>query len=295
MTIAQLIPLVSQLSIALIVFSIALAARPGDLTYLLRKPSLLVRSLLSMSVLIPILAAIIARSFHLRPEVKIALIVLAVSPVPPILPGKQSKAGGNVSYAIGLLMTTAVLAIVTVPVSIALIGHFFERDVQVPMPVIAMILAKSVIVPVFLGVIVSRVAPSFAQRAAKPISTVGTILLMLAFLPVVIKMWPAIAATVGDFTLVSIVLFVFASLLIGHLLGGPDPDDRTVLGLASASRHPAVALATASAITAPENQPAVSAAVMLAVLVSIVVTGPYVKWRRRGHAAVGTPASTPAR
>jgi BASS family bile acid:Na+ symporter len=295
MTIAQLIPLVSQLSIALIVFSIALAARPGDLTYLLRKPSLLVRSLLSMSVLIPILAAIIAKSFHLRPEVKVALIVLAVSPVPPILPGKQSKAGGNVSYAIGLLMTTAVLAIVTVPVSIALIGRFFERDVQVPMPVIAMILAKSVIIPVILGVIVSRVAPSFAQRAAKPISTVSTILLMLVFLPVVIKMWPAIAATVGDFTLVSIILFVLASLVIGHLLGGPDPDDRTVLGLASASRHPAVALATASAITAPENQPGVSAAVMLAVLVSIVVTVPYVKWRRRGPAAVGTPASTPAR
>ena len=90
-------------------------------------------------------------------------------------------------------------------------------------------------------------------------------------------------------------VFVLASLLIGHLLGGPDPGDRTVLALASASRHPAVAMAAASAISAPEKHPAVSAAVLLAFLVSAIVTGPYVKWRKRGHSAFATPAHTPAR
>src|SRR5262245_16078939 len=98
MTLAQLVPIVLQISVGLVVFSIGLQAQRGDLSYLLRNPAMLVRSLLAMNVIMPILAVATALAFHLRPEVEVALILLAVAPVPPILPGKQKKAGGNVSY-----------------------------------------------------------------------------------------------------------------------------------------------------------------------------------------------------
>src|SRR5262252_7085921 len=115
MSLAQLIPLALEISIGLIVLAIGLRATPGDLTYVLRKPSLLLRSVLAMNVLMPLVAAGIAAAFHLRPAVEAALILLAVSPVPPILPGKEQKAGGNVSYAVGLLAVSAVLAIGSAP------------------------------------------------------------------------------------------------------------------------------------------------------------------------------------
>jgi hypothetical protein len=35
--------------------------------------------------------------------------------------------------------------------------------------------------------------------------------------------------------------------IVGHALGGPDPDNRTVLALSTTSRHPAIALASAVA------------------------------------------------
>jgi BASS family bile acid:Na+ symporter len=99
-------------------------------------------------------------------------------------------------------------------------------------------------------------------------------------------MWPAIVGLIGDFTLVAIIIFTLVSLALGHLLGGPDPDDRTVLGLSTASRHPGVAIAIASAI-APDKKAvaAVAAAVFLCVLVGVAVTVPYVRWRKRSHAA----------
>src|SRR5262245_12980070 len=109
---AKLIALVLQISIGLIVCSVALRAKPGDITYLLRRPSLLVRSLLAMNVVMPFIAALVAMFFHLRPEVELALVLLAVSPVPPILPGKEGKAGGNISYGIGLLTLSALTSIV---------------------------------------------------------------------------------------------------------------------------------------------------------------------------------------
>src|SRR5262245_17628179 len=91
MSLAQLIPLALQVSIGLIVFSLALQAQPGDLVSLWRRPGLLFRSLLSMNVVMPLLAAGIALAFKLKPAVEAALILLSVAPVPPILPGSRSR------------------------------------------------------------------------------------------------------------------------------------------------------------------------------------------------------------
>ena len=115
MSLARLIPLLLQASLAAVVISLALRSRPGDMTYLLGRPGKLVRSVLAMFVVLPTLTLLIVSAFHLKPAVEAALVLLAVSPVPPILPGKQTKAGGSYSYALGLLMLSAVLAIVTVP------------------------------------------------------------------------------------------------------------------------------------------------------------------------------------
>ena len=288
MSLAQLVPIVLQVSIGLVVFCLALRAERGDLTYLLRHPALLVRSVLSMNVLMPLFALAVAALFKLRLEVEVALVLLALSPVPPVLPGKQGKAGGNVSYAIGLLMMSALLAIVVVPLSVALIGRAMGREDLVPMGLVAKTVGLSVVAPLLLGVLVRNVAPAFAQKAAGPLSKLGTILVLVAFLPVLVSQWPAIVAQVGDFTLAAIVLFTVAGLVVGHVLGGPEPENRTVLALATANRHPGVALAVAGAVAAPENRGILAAAVFLAFLAGTVLVIPYVKWRKRGAAAGAT-------
>jgi BASS family bile acid:Na+ symporter len=53
---------------------------------------------------------------------------------------------------------------------------------------------------------------------------------------------------VGNGTILALGAFTLAGLAAGHLLGGPNRDDCTVLALATASRHPGVALAIASAV-----------------------------------------------
>src|SRR5262245_48681904 len=286
---AQLVTLALQVSIALIVFAVALQAKPGDIGYLLRRPSLLLRSVLAMNVVMPIIAAAIAAAFNLNPAVEVALILLAVSPVPPILPGKEVKAGANISYRIGLLAVSAILAIVAVPLSVMVIGRLFGRDLQVPFATIAPVVAKTVLVPLLLGAIVRSIAPALA-RLASPITKIAAIILLLGLVLILATMWKGIAAAVGDFTLVAIVLFVLVSLAVGHLLGGPEYDDRTVLGLSTASRHPGVAVATAGAIaTSAEEKGAVAAAILLCVLVGAVVTTPYVKLRKHGPRVTGTP------
>jgi len=67
------------------------------------------------------------------------------------------------------------------------------------------------------------------------------------------------------------------------MLGGPDPNDRTVLALSNATRHPGVAIGIAHA--AGSDDPNVVAAVFLSLLVAIVVCAPYTQLRRRSAAA----------
>jgi BASS family bile acid:Na+ symporter len=131
--------------------------------------------------------------------------------------------------------------------------------------------------------IVNRLAPALAERIARPVSLLATTLLVAAALPVLFTAWPAIMSMIGNGTLLTLALFTIVGLIVGHWLGGDNPDNRTVLALATSARHPAVALAIAG--TNFEQQKAVLAVVLLHLLVGIVVSLPYVVWRKRRHAS----------
>jgi BASS family bile acid:Na+ symporter len=290
MDLATLISIAIRASIGLIVFGLALNASPQDALYLFRRPGQLVRSLLAMNVMMPLFAAALAAAFDLNPAVKIALIALAVSPVPPVLPKKQLKAGGRASYAVGLLVAAALLAIVFVPVAVDLLGRAFSLPLYMSPAAIAQLVFMTVLAPLAVGIMVRGVVPRMAERMAQPISLVATVLLVVSVLPIFFTAWPAMVSLVGNGTIVAIVAFSLAGLAAGHLLGGPDPEDCAVLALATASRHPGVALAIASANFPGEKL--VPAAVLLYLIVSALVSIPYLTWRRRQHGGIASAVET---
>jgi len=191
MALAQLIPLAIQLSMAIIIFCVALDARFSDLTFLWRRPSLLLRSLLSMLVVMPVVAVAMAMLFDLNDAVELALVASALSPVPPILPNKQIKAGGEPSYVVGLLTSTALVSIAYVPLVATLLGDLFHRPVDVSVGRVTAIVATSMLLPVLAGMAVRRLAPALARRIDKPLSMLATLVLVAACVPILIKEWPA--------------------------------------------------------------------------------------------------------
>lgn len=95
MSLATLIPLVLKASIVLNVVLLGLDARPRDVIDLVRSPGKLTRSLLSIYILMPLFVGVGVAIFELHPAVEIALLALAVSPIPPLLPKKTRKAGAR--------------------------------------------------------------------------------------------------------------------------------------------------------------------------------------------------------
>jgi len=282
MDLATLMQLALKASIPLIVFGLGLQAGWSDATYLFRHPARLLRAVLSMYVVMPAAIAALVAFVHPLPAVGLALLALSLSPVPPILPKKQVKAGGDTSYVGGLLVAISLLAIVVVPLGVSWLGHLFDREVSVEPAVIAKAVAMTVLVPLAVGLLVHQVAPGLAARIARPVGLIGTLLLAFAAIVLAIGAWPTMRSLMRDGTLVIIAVAVLIGLVAGHWLGGPDEGDRAALALSTSTRHPGVALAVTAAAGASAKEEL--AAVLLYLVVGTIVTLPYMAWRKKHQA-----------
>ena len=281
MSLATLIPLVLKFSIMLMVFAIGLKATFADTLYLFRCPRKLLRALVSMFVVMPLFALLLDYTFQLNPPLKIALIALAVSPIPPFLPTKAMKAGGREDYTIGLLTATAVLSVVVIPLMMELVERISGVPLQMRARDVAALVLSSVLVPLLLGMGVRYLWSSFAERAAKPIATFAIVMLIVPCIPILFTSVRAVLALVGDGTLIALAAFALVGLIVGHLLGGPDPENRAVLALATSSRHPAVALAI-SHVNFP-NQKLAGALVLVYLILSTILAAPYLNWAKKSQ------------
>jgi BASS family bile acid:Na+ symporter len=277
-------------SLMLTVFGFGLRATFDDLLYLVKRPGLLLRTLLSMYVIMPVAALLLVQALSLDPRVELALICLAVSPVPPLLPKKAGKVSEEGGYAIALVATMALLSIIIVPAALQIMSAVFNRDVAMSSAAVAATVVKTAIAPLVAGVLVRTMAPGLAKKIAKPLSTIGVVVLLIGVVIILVKAWPAIMAVATPPTLLAIAAFVVIGFVVGHILGGSEPGHEGVLSLASATRHPGLALAIATA-----NFPAdgIGGVILLYLLVGAVVGVPFIKWEK-SRTSVDVPETSPA-
>jgi BASS family bile acid:Na+ symporter len=278
MDLRQLVILGLQISVVLTVFGYGLKTTVGDLLYVVKRPGLLARSLLSVFVIMPVIAFALARLFNIRGVVEISLVALAISPVPPLLPMKEAKAGGKESYGLGLMALLALLAIPAAPLAVEVLERFSGQPLDMNAAAIARLVMISVLVPLAAGMIVRAVAPAIAERIDSPVSMGAKILLIVAAIALLAGVWRSVWAATGRGAILAIVVFIAAGLAVGHLLGAPKREESVVLGLSTACRHPAIAFAIASA-NYPEER--FGGAIILYLLISALVGIPYVKWNRQ--------------
>ena len=280
MDLKQLVVLALQISIIATVFGFGLRATSADLLYLVHRPGLLVRSLLAMFVIMPVVAMALVWLFDFPPAVNIVLVALAISPVPPLLPMKETKAGGNLSYGLGLMAVLALVSIVVVPATLTVLGRLSGRPLGLAPGSVAGVMLKAVLVPLAIGMIVRAVSPRIADRSAAAVMVVVKVLLPVAVIAVLAGAVSAIYALLGAGTVLGLTIFTLSGLAIGHVLGGPDPGHSSVLALATACRHPAIALSIATT-NFPEQR--FAALILLYLIVSAIVGIPYLMWQQRAE------------
>jgi BASS family bile acid:Na+ symporter len=287
MELRQFVMLLLQVSILSTVFALGLKAAPGDLLYLVRRPGLLARSLLAVFVIMPAVTVTLLRLFDFTRTVEIALVALALSPVPPLLPKRESKAGGDSSYALGLMAILALLSILIVPLGLEILQRIFVRELTIAPSAVARVVLIAALLPVAVGMALRAMLPTIAGRLETFATIVGRVLLPVSVVLLLALTHAAIWALMTPGTTLAIAIFVIAGLGIGHVLGGPNPEHSVVLALSTACRHPAIALSIA-ATNFPDER--FGAVILLYLLLNVVIGFPYVAWQRRHAAAVAHTA-----
>jgi len=288
MSVQSIIGLAFPASIFLAVLAVGMRVAPADLRYLLSRPSRLFRSLLAMNVLAPVIAVLVCKMFSLHPAVIVALVTLAVAPVGALFSQAMLPlvAPGDAAYARGLFFASIVLSVVLTPLTVELIQLIFGGEVHVnPLPV-AEVVVSSVLLPLGIGLAIAQWWPA-AMRWNSAIQTVSSIVLGVCSVALLVVVWSRLDLVIQEGTLTAIIMMTLLGLAVGHLLGGPGEDDRTVLAFATVSRHPGVAIVVASLM----DQPLAPIGVLLAVIVSEIAVAPYELWRKRlrgtGHTTPG--------
>ena len=276
---AIVLKLVLLLGIVLLVVAIGLRARLEEPLLLLRRPALALRAMVAMYVALPVFVLVLVWLLPLREGVGAVLLGFAVSPVLPPWAKKGAAVGGQTDYVIGLELLSAGVALLVVPLMIWIVYRVFGVETTLEPMAVEQVLLATVAVPLALGMGLARLWPGAAPRLAALADRAGTVVVLLGAVVLLVVHGRAILGVIGQGTLIVTVAVIAFGLLVGHLLGGPDPGNREALASATVSRHPAVALVLASGAF-PELESTVIGMVLLFLLASLLLPIAYERWRK---------------
>ncbi|WP_411966053.1 bile acid:sodium symporter family protein [Haloferax sp. YSMS24] len=224
----------------------------GDILRTIREYNLVGRWLLTNLVFVPLLALLFGAVFDLSQPFLLTFVLVAVAPGAPFIPQLIRLAGEDSHEAVRLTTALTVISVVTVPVFVAAMLFVLQVETSVSPWRFFLPLTFVLLVPVVAGILVRALRPELATRLARPVVLLANLSLVLALgitlllgLDRIIDVFVALFAT-GALLLMS--LFVFASIGIGWVLGGPTQQSRRILALGTAGRNVNIALFIAVAV-----------------------------------------------
>jgi BASS family bile acid:Na+ symporter len=279
----QWVGLIALPTLFTVMFAIGLMLGPAQVAAAMTRRNILLAVLFAAVVPLPVVTVVAVELFNLRGPIGVGLLLMAISPGAPFALRRAIDAGGHREFAPALHIAIVALAVVTVPLSVAILSALFSAKFQVTYLQIGKQVFFSQLLPLLLGALIRYLRPGlatrlepFAARLGNRLVAVFTVILLIDIVPIV--------ASIGYVpTLAGAGMAIFA-LAIGGLLAGRDAEARPAAAIAVAMRNPGLALVIAEANRAP---PAVSAVILgYTVGVALVVSG-FLWWKRRKMRAMG--------
>ena len=104
--------------VALVMFSIGLRVRGGELLDVLRNRALLVRTLLANCVIVPALGFLLVHLFPLTPDATVGILLLAAIPGTPIALQFTRQAKTRLAFAAAMTFVLSLVSIAMTPLAV---------------------------------------------------------------------------------------------------------------------------------------------------------------------------------
>jgi predicted Na+-dependent transporter len=209
----------------------------------LRNSRLVMAVLAANFILAPALAYGIGRLLPLSDGLRFGLILVSTAAGAPFLPRLAQLAKGDVAFAVGLMTLLVVTTIFYMPIMLPLL----LRGVTVNPWQIARTLILLIFLPLTLGLLINSRYEQTAAAWVPYLAKASNIALVSLLASGLIAYLSAIIRIIGATGILAALLFLLSCFSAGTLLGGRYYPIRTVLGLGTAQRNLAAALAVATA------------------------------------------------
>ncbi|MGA9380921.1 MAG: hypothetical protein WBV73_19320 [Phormidium sp.] len=272
----------AKLTLFALMFSMGLNWTLVDVVWLWKQPSLLLRSLFSVFIAVPLLGVLVTFIPGLTVPERIGIGAMMVCPGAPAIPLKSLKAGGNADFVASLQFAVCTLAIISIPLTALILAQFYPNHAWLSPQEIAKQIFSAQLLPMGIGVLLAHYLPKLADDLVEPITKIAQfLLLLLVIVLLVVNLDQVINAGLPAY--LAIALMSIGSLVCGHFLGGPQPDTQTVLAYATVSRNAGLAVLLIS-LNFPNLdyvKGGILNTVITYILIAAIVSIPYTTWRKK--------------
>ncbi len=283
-----LLTIVAAATIFTVMLDLGLGIEAREIAQVRRYPGLIARALFSVLVVVPALALLVTRAFDLPRPVEIGIVLMAISPGAPVALRRSLDAGGHRSFAPALQILLALLAVISMPLSIAALDELYAGHASIAPWQLAKQVLIAQLLPLSIGLSIRHAFPVWAATVEPKLATFAKYVLIALTVLVLVDVWQVVIDA-GPRVVLAIVVMSVLALTVGHRLGGPEPATRTAVAISSAARNPGLALLVA---TLNDAHPAIIATVLAYLVAAAFTVIAYAVWRRR-RAGAATADSQP--
>ncbi|HEY2473817.1 MAG TPA: bile acid:sodium symporter [Candidatus Cybelea sp.] len=266
MTLLKIVPIVLLVSLT---FTAGLLVNLAALRDTIKRVGVLLRALIANFVIVPALALVITRAYHLPDPIATGVLLMAMAPgVPFIMLAGGRQKGGSLELAIEVTFIMAALSTITIPFTARLLLRE-ASGARVPLEQLVA-LGLFQLLPLIVGALLAARRPAIALAITpffKRLTMIGAIALLAIVMPQIVRSVAIVYGTLGTLAMLTIVIL---SLATGWLAGGRRAEYRHTLAIGTALRNPGSAAVIASLFKSPTVEAAVATYLIVQFVVAAV-------------------------
>jgi len=205
-----------NITLAVIMFGVALGITPGDFKRLIKEPKLLFTGIVAQFILFPAITFALIYFLNPMPSIALGMIMVAACPGGNISNFMTQMAGGNSALSVSLTAFATLVAVFMTPINFHFWGNLYAptaeilKEVQLDPWALVKLVSLILGVPLVIGMLVRHYAEHLALKLTKILKPLS-FLIFLAFIII------AFANNMDIF--IAHIHYVFAIVLFHNLAG----------------------------------------------------------------------------
>jgi BASS family bile acid:Na+ symporter len=258
-----------------VMFSLGLMIGREQIAAAAQRRGVLAFALFAVFVPVPAAAVLAVTLFGLKGVVAAGILLMAISPGAPVALRRAIEAGGGAPFAPALHVAILVLAMVSVPASLAFLSEMYGKSFAVTPLEVARQVFFVQLLPLGLGAALRAWRPAAAMRLERPLARITNPALVAALVLLLVVLWPSLVE-IGWAPFAAGAGLTACALVLGAACAWRDPVARRVAAVAAAMRNPGLALLIATVNHMP---PGVVASVFGYAFGALLVVTAFVLWQ----------------